>query len=77
MLCSPYCAVLPVLLCLESPGDPLFSAVHGELDRLLDPRLFVGRASEQVAEFMSECVDPLLAQHGGALARKSADELNC
>ena len=29
-------------------ADPLFAAVHGSLDQLLDPARFTGRAPEQV-----------------------------
>jgi adenylosuccinate lyase len=40
--------------------DPAFAAVAGRLDELLDGSRFVGRAPEQVAEFIAEEVDPLL-----------------
>lgn len=40
--------------------DPLFSAVHGKLDTLLDPALFIGRAPEQVSDFITEEISPLL-----------------
>ena len=33
-----------------------------------DPRIFVGRAPEQVEEFLAAEVDPLLAAHAAALA---------
>lgn len=49
-------------------ADERFSAVHGELDHLLDPALFVGRAPEQVVEFMEEVVDPLLERFAGQAA---------
>ena len=42
-------------------GDPAFAAVAGELPSLLEPARFVGRAPEQVDEFLAEVVDPLLA----------------
>ena len=43
--------------------DPMFAAVHGTLDQLLDPMLFVGRAPEQTLEFIEECVCPILKRH--------------
>jgi adenylosuccinate lyase len=41
-------------------ADPAFSAVADDLDSLLDPIKFVGRAPSQVREFMYEVVDPVL-----------------
>ena len=35
---------------------------------MTEPRLFVGRAPEQVDEFLAAEVDPLLAAHAAALA---------
>ncbi|CAM9186285.1 unnamed protein product, partial [Ectocarpus fasciculatus] len=42
--------------------DELFSSVKAELATLVDPARFVGRAPEQVAEFMEDMLDPLLEQ---------------
>ena len=39
--------------------DPMFTAVHGKLDQLLDPKLFVGRAPEQGKELSSQCHNTL------------------
>jgi adenylosuccinate lyase len=41
--------------------DPAFAAVHAKLPSLVHASLFVGRAPEQVQEFMEEVVDPVLA----------------
>jgi len=46
-------------------ADPLFAPLAGRLDELLDPARFVGRAPEQVAEYMADDVDPLLAREAG------------
>ncbi len=43
--------------------EPLLARIAPRLDGLLDPRHFVGRAPEQVLEFVSEDVDPVLAEH--------------
>jgi adenylosuccinate lyase len=44
-------------------ADPAFAAVAARLDDLLEPSRFVGRAPEQVAEYLREEVDPLLDRH--------------
>jgi len=47
---------------LERIGaDPAFSAVAERLAELCDPARFVGRAPEQVDEFLAERVEPVLA----------------
>ncbi|KAA3612781.1 MAG: adenylosuccinate lyase [Planctomycetota bacterium] len=43
-------------------GDPAFAAVHGQLEMLVDPLRFVGRAPEQVDEFLKEEVEPRLQE---------------
>jgi adenylosuccinate lyase len=44
-------------------ADPEFGLPLDEMRSTLDPRRFVGRAPEQVDEFLSEIVEPLLAHH--------------
>jgi adenylosuccinate lyase len=56
--------------------DGSFSAVHGTLDQLLDPMLFVGRAPEQVVEFLEECVDPILSRFASELGALALDDVN-
>lgn len=53
--------------------DPLFAAVHSKLESMIDPILFVGRAPEQVDEFISEEIDPLLQANKELLAVDSVD----
>jgi adenylosuccinate lyase len=58
-------------------GDAEFAALGVSLDDLnaaLDPARFVGRAPQQVDEFLAEVVDPLLARYGGGGAA-SRDEV--
>ena len=43
-------------------ADSYFDAIKGQLDALLDPRSFVGRAPEQVDEFLREWVYPALQE---------------
>lgn len=56
--------------------DPLFSAVHGKLDELMDPSLFVGRCPEQVVEFIDEEVTPVLEKHKALLEVEDVDKVN-
>ena len=53
-------------------GDPAFEAVAGSLDDLLDGRRYVGRAPEQVEEFLEAEVDPILSRYAD-IARTEAE----
>jgi adenylosuccinate lyase len=48
--------------------DEAFAQVRDDLDELCDPKRFLGRAPEQVDEFLSAEVEPLLAGHEELLA---------
>jgi len=64
-------------LLLRIAQDSKFAAVHDSLDQLLDPKLFVGRAPEQVTEFIEECIDPIIAAHAELLSTgESVDAVN-
>lgn len=41
-------------------NDPYFSPIHEELEQLLEPQTFIGRAPEQVDKFLKEWVQPAL-----------------
>jgi adenylosuccinate lyase len=56
--------------------DPLFAPVHGSLESLVDPSLFVGRCPQQVDDFLASDVAPLLARHASALAAEDVDKIN-
>ena len=43
-------------------ADSAFDMDREELERAMDPRRFVGRAPEQVDEFLDEVIEPLLAE---------------
>ena len=45
-------------------GDPTFAPVADRLDELLDPARFVGRAPQQVLEFLEAELEPVLAAAG-------------
>lgn len=40
-------------------SDNAFAAVKDKIDGILDPKNFIGRASEQVDDFLTEYIDPL------------------
>ncbi|CAD5113630.1 DgyrCDS2792 [Dimorphilus gyrociliatus] len=48
-----------------------FKPIHDELDSLLDPATFIGRAPEQVVKFIESEVDPALKQYQNDLEGKS------
>lgn len=56
--------------------DPLFAAVHDELSELVDPMRFIGRCPEQVDEFLSDCVDPILQINRDRLEKVTLDAVN-
>ncbi|XP_069052979.1 adenylosuccinate lyase [Lepisosteus oculatus] len=56
-------------------NDPYFSPILGQLDTLLDPQTFIGRAPQQVARFLSEEVRPLLVPYQGRMGEKVELEL--
>ena len=56
--------------------DPLFKAIHDKLDTLVEPSLFVGRAPEQVDEFLTDEVNPILEANQSLLAQESVDAVN-
>ena len=57
-------------------NDSKFAAVHDKLDDMMDPSLFVGRAPQQVDEFVQEEIDPVLAKNKDLLAVESTDGVN-
>lgn len=57
-------------------NDSHFTAVHAKLDTMMDPKLFVGRAPQQVDEFLAECIDPILFANKDLLAVSSVDGVN-
>ena len=42
-------------------ADPHFAAIKDKIDGILSPKNFVGRAPEQVTDFITEYIDPLFA----------------
>ena len=51
--------------------NPYFAPVLPEIDRLVDPKRCVGRAPQQVDEFLAEEVKPMLLKFEGQLDAKA------
>ncbi|XP_053112255.1 adenylosuccinate lyase isoform X1 [Hemicordylus capensis] len=51
-------------------ADPYFSPIQGQLDTLLEPTSFTGRASQQVARFLKEEVRPVLIPYQSKMGLK-------
>ncbi|MDR3207880.1 MAG: adenylosuccinate lyase [Oscillospiraceae bacterium] len=54
---------LPNDLVSRIAGDPAFGLTERDIEETLQPERFVGRAPEQVTEYLEEIVNPLLAQY--------------
>ena len=50
-------------------GDEAFADI--DIDAVLNPRDFVGRAPEQVDEFIAECVEPVRVKYRAVLGQKA------
>ncbi|CAH1103523.1 unnamed protein product [Psylliodes chrysocephalus] len=57
-------------------ADPYFKPILAELDGLLDPSTYIGRASEQVTEFLAEEVQPILQKYKEVLKNELSVTLN-
>ncbi len=54
-------------------ADPAFAAVRSRLPELTVPQRFVGRAPQQVDEFLAEVIEPLLAGQEAQVASQRAE----
>ena len=55
-------------------ADPAFSMLsREEITAHLEPARYIGRCPEQVEEFLTECVQPVLRKYAGALNEKAAE----
>ena len=57
-------------------GDSFFEPIHAQLDSLLDPKSFVGRAPEQVSSFLDKWVKPALKPYDKDLRHSHAATLS-
>lgn len=53
-----------------------FAPIHADLNKLLDPATFIGRAPEQVDKFLKNHVEPALAPYVEVLRDEGRAELN-
>ena len=51
-------------------AEPMFDAVSGKLEEILDAKKFIGRAPSQVIEFIKNDVDPVLKKNENRLGQK-------
>jgi adenylosuccinate lyase len=56
--------------------DPFFAPVWDDLDHLLEPKAFVGRAPEQTVAFVENWVKPALEPHQAVIAQAKNADLN-
>jgi adenylosuccinate lyase len=54
--------------------DAYFDPIKDELDALLDPRWFIGRAPQQVDKFLEDWVAPALADSELKVAVEKGDK---
>jgi len=47
-----------------------------DIDRLIDPNDFVGRAPQQITEFIYDIIDPLLMENRAILNSETTGDLN-
>lgn len=55
--------------------DPLFANIADQIDDIVKPEDFIGRAPEQVIEFLDAEVKPLLAEYAEDITAGSGDEI--
>ena len=51
-------------------NDPAFMVTRSEVEQILDPVNFIGRSREQVEEFLSEIILPVLEKNRDVLGEK-------
>ena len=56
-------------------ADPAFAVIADQIDDLVDPVAFVGRAPEQVTEFLVNRINPLLDKWQDELESSSSEEI--
>ncbi len=51
-------------------SDPAFMVTRAEIETILKPEQFTGRSAQQVEEYLSDVIRPLLAENAAALGEK-------
>lgn len=57
-------------------SDPAFACIREQFDSLVNPRAFVGRAPEQVEEFLTGSIRPLLEKYRNELEKAAGESIN-
>ena len=57
-------------------SDPAFACIREQFDSLVNPRTFVGRAPEQVEEFLTGSIRPLLEKYRNELEKAAGESIN-
>lgn len=57
-------------------SDSAFACIREQFDSLVNPRAFVGRAPEQVEEFLTGSIRPLLEKYRNELEKASGESIN-
>jgi hypothetical protein len=73
MSTSALSGVSPILLCIVAKTDRY--VFEDSMDSLMDPSTFIGRAPEQVHDFLKEWVEPALKPYENALKSAKGVEL--
>lgn len=56
--------------------DPIFAAVKDKIDDMVSPELFIGRAPQQVVDFLKNDVEPMIAPLKEQIKTLGIDEVN-
>ena len=51
--------------------DPAFGLTREELEKVLEPKMFIGRSSDQVKEYLQEFVNPVLEANRDLLGERA------
>lgn len=57
-------------------GDPVFASVAAQIDDLVNPKAFIGRAPEQSVEFLEHRVNPILKKYAAELNSVATESVN-
>ncbi|KAG8956133.1 adenylosuccinase ade13 [Tulasnella sp. 419] len=66
---------LPNDLITRIRQTPYFAPIHSQLESLLDPKTFIGRAPEQVDDFLRDWVNPIRQKYAAQLSAAKEVEL--
>jgi adenylosuccinate lyase len=64
---------LPNDLVSRIAADPLFGLTEEEILAELDPKAYIGRAPEQVNDFLNDCVAPVLKKYSDDITDNAAE----